>query len=461
MMSKRSRRILFVWAVAFFVFLSGLVVMFAFGFRYDFKNNHLAKTGSIVLKPNLEARIFVNNKLAGRTSFLNGSFSKKRLLPGKYAVRVEKDGHASWQKEIEVEEGLVSDFSRIMLFNQGRFEEVFALAARPAGKLLSVNQKEQKAVYGSKNTVAFYDLNEEGGQPIYKSSSLSFDPAAAKFIWGARGEETLIYDQTHAVYFDLIKKTSQNISQPKQYFLEKAVLKNGRLYFLKPSLKPGAGKELVWLSLENLKTGLVSKNLTSFFIDKNEVLAVKTASRGLSKLIKVGLDGDDEQMLAEFDLSGGLVIKKTESRNGISFVLLDSNLYSLKNGELSLISDDARDFAVSPDQVAVGWHTGQEFWVEWIKDMDYQPLKKSGERELVARVSESENIRRFDWYKNSGYVFLQLDNDFVAVETDLRGKANRFTVLSLNRQEQAWYDLGRNKIFKISNLFEVASMNIP
>src|SRR3989338_10734956 len=153
-MTNKGRKILFIWAVAFFLFISTMVLTFAFGLRYDFKSNRLVKTGSIVLRPNIEAQIFINDELEGRTSFLSSSFSKKQLLPGTYTVRVEKDGYFPWQEEIEVKEGLVSDFSRIVLFGQGQVEQIFT--DRPG--LLSFNREWQKVAYLEKSAIGFYDM---------------------------------------------------------------------------------------------------------------------------------------------------------------------------------------------------------------------------------------------------------------------------------------------------------------
>lgn len=454
-------------AVIFFVFLSALVLMFAFGFRYDFKNNRFSKTGSIVLKPNLEAQIFINEELVGRTSFLNSAFSKKQLLPGKYTVRVEKDQSVFWQKEIGVEEGLVSDFSRIVLFDEGQLEQISASLKNP----LSVNRAGQKAAYWEKGALSFYDLTE-GGQPLYQyaSSAFLFDSRVLKIIWGTEANEVLAYDQSQAIYFDLTKKISKNIGSPQQYFLESAVLKSGRLYFLRPSSRPTAGKELVWLDLENQKSKVVARNLKSFLIFKNEILAISVIPSS-AQLVRIGLSGENKQVLAGLSLGEDLIIKKAENRNGDYFVLINSRLYSFsptadqllaeKNGEISLIANEVRDFSISPDNTVVGWHTGKEFWVAWIKDAEYQPLKKSGERELVMRAPKAGNIRGFSWYKNSGYVFLELEKSLVVTETDLRGGLNSYTILSLAGQEQAWYDLSRNKIFKLSNLSGVVLVDMP
>ncbi|TSC74192.1 MAG: hypothetical protein G01um101444_358, partial [Parcubacteria group bacterium Gr01-1014_44] len=108
------------------------------------------------------------------------------------------------------------------------------------------------------------------------------------------------------------------------------------------------------------------------------------------------------------------------------YALIGSHLYSLKNGELILLSNNAEGFAVSPDNSILGWRNRHEFWIEWLKDTEYQPLKKAGEREMVASVSE--NIRGLSWYKNSNYAFLELEKGLEVIEIDSRDAHNRYTI---------------------------------
>lgn len=456
-MTKKQRRFLFWTAMAIFLLLSTGVLTFAFGFRYDFSHHRLVKTGSIVLKPNTEAAIFINGKLAGRTSFLKGTFSQKRLRPGNYLVRVEKNKFAPWQKEIEVKEGLVSDLSRIVLFSRGQVEKEIINRSHP----LSISREQQKAVYWEKNTLAFYDFNGSN-RLIYKSEPLVLEPAALKFIWSLDGKEVLAFDKSKAIYFDLLKNTSVDLGASKQYSLDSAFLKDSHLYFLKSSPKL-SGKDLVSLSLKEFKLKVVSKNIVSFLINKDGVFAISGAP---ATFLKMGLNGENEKTLGKLVSFDSVNIKKVISHNGVDFVLVGSNLYSsvsesdgAKIPELTLVANWVQGFSISPDGFVLGWHTDREFWVEWIKDTEYQPFKKAGERQLVFKTEE--DVKSFDWYRNSNYIFLELAKNLTVVEVDPRGVPNKYKLLSLASQERAWYDLDQNKIFKLSNLKGLATVEIP
>ena len=76
------------------------------------------------MKVNTGAKIFLNDRLMGETSFLNHAFSTDRLLPGRYRVTVQKDDYSIWYKNIAVEEGTLIDFPNVLILpEEGKDEE--------------------------------------------------------------------------------------------------------------------------------------------------------------------------------------------------------------------------------------------------------------------------------------------------------------------------------------------------
>ncbi len=127
-MTKRAKRILFYSAVAVFLLLSYGVILYAEGYAYSFSGNKFVRTGAISLRVSTDAKVYLDEELKGTTSFFNHSFSIDRLLPEDYSLKVRMDNYAVWQKRVRVEEGLVTDFSRIMLVPVSGEEKDKALA---------------------------------------------------------------------------------------------------------------------------------------------------------------------------------------------------------------------------------------------------------------------------------------------------------------------------------------------
>lgn len=114
-MTRTNRRILFYCAVFLFIVSSGVAVVYAQGYKYSFSEARFLRTGAVSVDANTEAKVFLDDELRGTTSFLSGTFSVRNLLPGQYHVRLEKEGYSAWQKQVGVQEGLLSDFSRALL----------------------------------------------------------------------------------------------------------------------------------------------------------------------------------------------------------------------------------------------------------------------------------------------------------------------------------------------------------
>ncbi len=117
-MKKRNRRIAFYICAVIFVVLGYVTILYAQGYKYSFNDGKFLRTGAISLKANTDAKVFVQDVLEGTTSFLTDSFSKGRLLPGRYTVKLEKEDYSTWKKTVVVEEGKVTDFPRVLLLPQ-------------------------------------------------------------------------------------------------------------------------------------------------------------------------------------------------------------------------------------------------------------------------------------------------------------------------------------------------------
>jgi hypothetical protein len=114
-MHQKIRRIILLAAILIFVSVSYVVILYAQGYRYDFKAGQFIRTGAVDVKVNTQAKIFINGKLYGTTSFLSNTGSFGGLLPDTYKIEITKDGYSTWTKNITIEEGFVQHFPRVMI----------------------------------------------------------------------------------------------------------------------------------------------------------------------------------------------------------------------------------------------------------------------------------------------------------------------------------------------------------
>lgn len=83
--------------------VAALIVLFARGYRLDFKDRQLGSKGILVANsaPN-NAQIYIDDKFAGLTS------DNLYLSPGVYQISIRKEGYSNWNKEFTIKGEVVS-----------------------------------------------------------------------------------------------------------------------------------------------------------------------------------------------------------------------------------------------------------------------------------------------------------------------------------------------------------------
>lgn len=114
-MKRKTRRILFAVSFLLFLVFGYVAILYAQGYKYSFQDHRFVRTGAISLKVNTDAKVYLDDKLAGSTSFLSNSFSRGGLVPHQHTVRVTQEGYTTWQKKALVQEGYLIDFPRVLI----------------------------------------------------------------------------------------------------------------------------------------------------------------------------------------------------------------------------------------------------------------------------------------------------------------------------------------------------------
>ncbi|MFA5746744.1 MAG: PEGA domain-containing protein, partial [Candidatus Paceibacterota bacterium] len=161
-MTKKTRTILFFFLMIFFVAAATGAIFYSQGYRFDLKNLKMLKTGGISIKASpINARVFLNQKLAGTTMPMADYVFVQGLLPKTYEVKVEKDGYAPWSKTLEVEETKVTEAKSVVLFPQsiqfnGKKFGLENIQPLSSEKIVLLHQPSDEA-----EKVSIYDLNRE------------------------------------------------------------------------------------------------------------------------------------------------------------------------------------------------------------------------------------------------------------------------------------------------------------
>jgi len=110
-MTQQARRIIFSITILLFAVATPLILLYAWGYSFDWQTKRIALTGGLYLKSTPDdAKIYLNDKLSGETNTL-----VRRLAPKEYQVKIVKDGFHPWTKKLKVESKIVTDARNILL----------------------------------------------------------------------------------------------------------------------------------------------------------------------------------------------------------------------------------------------------------------------------------------------------------------------------------------------------------
>jgi hypothetical protein len=119
-MTHRTRRLIFCSIVVFFILATPTILLYAWGYSFDWQEKKIVLTGGLYLKSTpKKADIYLNGKLKDQTpSFI------KRLVPKDYQIEIAKEGFHSWSKKLKVESKIVTEAKNILLVPQNPDTEI-------------------------------------------------------------------------------------------------------------------------------------------------------------------------------------------------------------------------------------------------------------------------------------------------------------------------------------------------
>lgn len=141
-MTRTQRHYLLIGAITIFIILVPLVILYSLGYTFDFGNRTIVTTGGIFVKSFPKGiKVYLDDTLVEEHSdFGLGSGILLKDLPEKdYAVRVERDGHHTWQKTVTVKGGFVNESKFILLLEKNP-----AVKVAPYAKLEDIRYPAEK-----------------------------------------------------------------------------------------------------------------------------------------------------------------------------------------------------------------------------------------------------------------------------------------------------------------------------
>lgn len=441
-MTKPARQRLFYLSVIVFIFLSIGVLSFAFGLTYDFENNQIIKTGSISLNANTDGQIYLDGRLAGNTSLLGDTFSKRNLLPGKYTVEIRRDNYHSWSKTMEVRAELVTDFSKILLVSQQPSEDMII------GSVSAVffSGHDRWMAFRRGEQLIIFDLY--GQKENYRATLGALNQKKLKLVWSSNFEKILAHDGILATVFDTRSQAATVLPAVPAYFLnDQAAFDGSKIYNRRVQKEQ---KRLESFDINSGRVELVAEDSSLFYLFDDKLFFISDGDRRPYLLhLSSGRLEAFAALAGLSPVSFGAVSKVEDAHNKLYF-LAGENLYTADQTESVLIRSGVRAFAISPDRYLMGWITDREVWTMGLRDKLYQPQRLVGEEERLWQSSDV--LKDFAWHRDSAHLFLKgATSSPVLAEVDIRGGVNRHSLWEESEKESVWrYNGELNKVVRFS-----------
>lgn len=434
-MTIKTRRILLGIAVLAFATIGFVLLMYARGYRWDFDNNRFLLSGAIYIKPShpSDTQIILNGKNTGETS---AALIKSLLPTKKYQAQVLKEGYQSWAKEFTITAGLVANAENIILFPQKLASQIIWPETKNLDDFSISPDEKTIAIKISPSKIFTRDLTNISATSTELKFADKRKTQAVALIknnrgWSADSRKLVFSRETSGkklwYIWDSETKTASDLTS---FYERKIILKQASALPLPTKFAPA---KIAWFGSNNL---LVLLNGRLFELDIQNETAIDLKLNDI----------------ADFDI-------------------WDNKIAALKNPDILLFMDSAvenisvlgqakfapQNILISPDESKIAYANGQTLGVFWLKDTDKQPLKKSGDQEVIYQTSGK--ISNFYWHASNEHLIFLENQNLKAAELDTRDKINLAswpeTILTLDYlpQEAKLYILENSAVKVIEREF--------
>lgn len=478
-MDKRIKKILILIFVVLFLLAIPATIFYCQGYRFDFKNKKLVKTGGLSFQTRpTNCEVYLDEEIIKKTDLLFGSVFVKNLLPKRYAVRISKEGFSSWEKILEVKEAFVTEAKNIVLFPE-KFNFSVILSdvedyfLSPDGKKIILKKSDEESW-----NLAIFDLEKNVQENFLSEKDL--EEKGLKFLdlnWVFDSRRLLLKTefQKETKYFIIDVPTEEKTKiSPLDYGVIEDV-----------SFNPYNSQEIFFVKILNddkslLKINYVEKN-NPVMILKN-ILTYRVYDKDVFWL---GLDG----FLRKSNFSGEtLEIINTkpflieensgyeaEIFPGAVFLKKENVLYQVNSSKtFEVFFESVNNLKISPDYKKLAIVNDYEIWILFLSDALEQPQRKAGQKIFLTRFSQK--IDEIFWLNQNYLIFtvgdkirtssfhsenldFSISSKLKIAEIDDRDKINIVDLDEYKNPKIFWnenykrlYILSENNVYLLTNL---------
>lgn len=192
MSTLAKHRVVFTATATAIILIAAIAAIFwARGFKPDFKNGRIERTGLIVAASTpTGAQVYLDDRLTSATD-TNIAF----LDPKTYKVRIQKDGYTTWEKAIEVKADLATEI-RALLFPQAPEIKPLTTTGSASPILAPDNSKIVYGVAGERGGAYLLPLSDRPfpfrqDPHVLARNRVGADFASAQFIFSPDSKQVI------------------------------------------------------------------------------------------------------------------------------------------------------------------------------------------------------------------------------------------------------------------------------
>jgi hypothetical protein len=288
------------WLVFFLVTAAVLtvgVVLYARGYRPNIKEKTLEPSGIVSIKSQPDkARVFINGEEKGTTDL-----DISDLSPGKYTVKITKEGFSSWRKEVPVKKEKVN-LLEVVLFPIApslkalTFTGVIKPVASPTGNriVFAIKEPQDKAGLWSldlaSSSLPLSFFTKDLAKLVSDTKELTFSSSTYEF--SPDGKQLLL--QVSGQYMFFLLDTTKENKDPKEVTLDLDKIKED---WTKKRIS-NTNNALKALGKEAESTALGLANIT-FSPDKTKFFGSRADGSALAFDAKPEVNGDQKTRLVD------------------------------------------------------------------------------------------------------------------------------------------------------------------
>lgn len=442
-MDLKTRRFIFYGFFLFFFLLSIGLIFYSQGWRFDFENFALQKTGAAYIETIPKSVIIkLNDEIIPDQSGLikNGTLIPN-LLPKNYKIEIQKDGYLTYRKNISVEPSIVSELINVILIPQ-KFEKNAVIEKLKGSEIIDLNAKRIIVKNPQNKTYYLYKFNE----PVMALNiNASFDnlfkkpEAIERAALHPFNEDRLIVKSVKGLYvFDARKFQIETIFQNKKDDKILAwTVANSNIYIIKSNLPTQAGLPAqASLSAQAETYAVYSYNL----ITKTEF-----------ELIPLP---DKSSIITEMKISDAGSEIGFLSKSSSSMQTNNLSIFNLKEKKIRQIANNVKIFSFSPDNKKLFFiDDNNKINIYFIEDWNKNFKKKAGDT-AIFDLKNKGLIKNAYWHKDSYNLFIEYigenKNTFVDfMGIDDRPPLNQYPIIA--EFENNHYNADQNLLYFTQN----------